>query len=113
MLSARELSTAALAPEAQTWQNIHLVYTHGYGAVAAAVNEIQGEGLPRLLLQNIPPETTILLLNITRPEIYYGETVSDYVFVNSGTAEFDHPAGQTDEITTTYSYQGKGGVALS
>ncbi|MFL5734767.1 MAG: UPF0182 family protein, partial [Chloroflexia bacterium] len=110
MLSARELSTGQLSEDARTWQNIHLIYTHGYGAVASSVNEVQGEGLPKLLLQNVPPETSIPTLKITRPEIYYGELTNDYLFVNSGTPEFDYPLGDSNQTTT---YQGKGGVALS
>ena len=110
MLSARELSSGGLSDQVRTWQNQHLVYTHGYGAVAVPVNEIQGEGLPNLLLKNVPPETNVPSLKITRPEIYYGEATNDYVFVNSGTPEFDYPLGDTNKFTN---YAGKGGVRLS
>jgi uncharacterized protein len=110
MLSPREISSAELSDQVRTWQNRHLVYTHGYGAVAASVNEIEGEGLPRLLLKNVPPETGVAAFKLTRPEIYYGELTDDYVFVNSGTPEFDYPQGDTNKFTT---YAGKGGVALS
>jgi uncharacterized membrane protein (UPF0182 family) len=112
MLAARELSTDGLSAGANTWQNKHLVYTHGYGAVVASVSDIVGEGLPNLLLQNVPPETNVPVLKITRPEIYYGELTKedDYVFVNSGTPEFDYPLGNENKYTN---YAGKGGVALS
>ena len=110
MISARELTTSQLNAQAKTWQNQHLVYTHGYGAVAASVNEIEGEGLPHLLLKDVPPQTDIPSLRITRPEIYYGEQTNDYVFVNSNTPEFDYPVGDQTKYTQ---YQGKGGVGLS
>jgi uncharacterized membrane protein (UPF0182 family) len=110
MLSARELSSDELSDQVRTWQNRHLVYTHGYGAVVASVNEIEGEGLPHLLLKNVPPETTEAAFKLTRPEIYYGELTNDYLFVNSGASEFDYPQGDSNKFTT---YAGKGGVALS
>ena len=110
MLSARELATGELDPQVRTWQNQHLIYTHGYGAVVASVNDIVGEGLPRLLLQNIPPKTDIPVLSLTRPELYYGELTDDYAFVNSRTKEFDYPLGDNNQLVT---YAGKGGVALS
>ena len=39
MVSGREVSQAGIQADAQTWQNEHLVYTHGYGAVSALVNK--------------------------------------------------------------------------
>lgn len=110
MLSARELSSEQLSDQVRTWQNQHLVYTHGYGAVVASVNDIVGEGLPNLLVENVPPQTDIDSLKMTNPAIYYGELTSDYVFVNTGTDEFDYPKGDTNATTH---YTGKGGVALS
>jgi hypothetical protein len=73
------------------------------------VNEIIGEGLPNLLLRNVPPETSVPELELTQPAIYYGELTDEYVFVNSGTPEFDFPQGDANQFTQ---YQGKGGVAL-
>ena len=35
MVSAREVDPTKLQQTAQTWQNLHLAYTHGYGVVAA------------------------------------------------------------------------------
>lgn len=109
MLSARELNPGQLDEQVRTWQNERLAYTHGYGAVVSPVNEIEGEGLPKLLVKNIPPVSEVPELNITRPEIYYGEQSSEYVFVNSGTKEFDYPLGNDNQYT---SYAGKGGVGL-
>lgn len=111
MISARELSSEELGAQVRTWQNQRLVYTHGYGVVVSPVNEIVGEGLPNLLVKDIPPQTNVPELAMTRPEIYYGEQTGDdeYVFVNSGTEEFDYPSGNENKLTR---YQGNGGVVL-
>ena len=111
MLSAREINIAGLGAQQATWENQHFRYTHGYGAVVSPVNEIVGEGLPRLLVRDIPPVTDVPELRMDRPEIYYGEATDEYVFVNSqAIEEFDYPSGD-DNVTTRY--QGEGGVAVS
>jgi uncharacterized protein len=106
MLSGRELATSKLTDTAQTWVNLHLLYTHGYGAVLSPVNEFTPDGLPNLLLKDIPPVGTI---PVTRPEIYYGEETTDYVFVKTKDQEFDYPKGQDNAFTT---YAGTGGVPI-
>ncbi|HDO29560.1 MAG TPA: UPF0182 family protein [Desulfobacteraceae bacterium] len=107
-LAARELAPSKLPARARTWLNIHLKYTHGYGLVMSPVNEITKDGLPALIVKNIPPSSNVL--SISRPEIYYGEQTSQYVLVNTKTKEFDYPKGNHNLYT---SYQGKGGVQLS
>ena len=106
MLSARELSAEKLAGEAQTWVNRRLQFTHGYGAALSPVNEVSAEGLPILLVKDIPPVGDF---NIEQPEIYFGEKTNDYVIVGTSTEEFDYPMG--DENVFTH-YQGKDGVSL-
>jgi uncharacterized membrane protein (UPF0182 family) len=106
MLSARELSADKLAGEAQTWVNRKLQFTHGYGAVLSPVNEITPEGLPDLLLKDIPPSGSF---NITRPQIYYGEKTSDYVIVDTNTQEFDYPRGDDNVYGR---YEGGGGINI-
>jgi len=106
MIAARELSTDLLPSTAQTWLNKHLIYTHGYGLVAAPVNSISKEGLPELILYDIPPKGEI---KIERPEIYYGELTEDYVIVNTTQEEFDYPVGEVNYYTK---YSGTGGVKL-
>jgi uncharacterized membrane protein (UPF0182 family) len=105
-LSAREMATEQL--QSRTWVNEHLQFTHGYGLVMSPVSEVTPEGLPELLVRDLPPRTA-RGLEITRPEIYYGEKTDGYVFVNSTIEEFDYPSGDQN-ITATY--QGVGGVAL-
>jgi len=104
MLSARELSPEKLAGEAQTWVNRQLQFTHGYGVVLSPVNEISSEGLPQLLVKDIPP---VGYFDIERPQIYFGEKTSGYVIVNTKTQEFDYPMGEENVYGH---YQGKDGV---
>ena len=106
MLSARELSAEKLAEEAQTWVNRKLQFTHGYGIALSPVNEVTAEGLPVLLVKDIPPVGDF---NIERPQIYFGEKTNDYVIVRTKTEEFDYPMG--DENVYGH-YVGKGGVSL-
>ena len=107
MLSARELSAEKLSGEAQTWVNRRLQFTHGYGIALSPVNEITTQGLPNLLVKDIPP---VGIFDIERPEIYFGEKTNNYVIVKTNTQEFDYPMG--DENVYSY-YQGEGGVGLN
>ncbi|HEU5298139.1 MAG TPA: UPF0182 family protein, partial [bacterium] len=109
MLSARELESGRLTPQARTWVNEHLVYTHGYGIVMTPVNRISEEGMPEFFIKDIPP-TTLPELPITRPQIYYGEHTDWYVVVNTGVQELDYPRGDENVYTT---YSGRGGITLT
>ncbi|MEE8399358.1 MAG: UPF0182 family protein [Desulfobacterales bacterium] len=109
MLAARELVVDQLPPQANTWVNRHLTYTHGYGVAASPVNEVTSEGLPRLFIKDLPPSYEPGL-EILRPEIYYGEKTDTFALVNTKSKEFDYPKGDKNVYTT---YQGKGGVPVS
>lgn len=111
MLAPRELNQNQLQQRAKTWVNKHLVFTHGYGAVMSPVNNVTSEGLPKYLIKDIPPVTTVneSSIEIERPQIYYGEQYSRYVIANSNTPEFDYPKGDTNEYIN---YDGEGGVQL-
>jgi uncharacterized membrane protein (UPF0182 family) len=108
MLAARELVVNQLPAQANTWVNRHLIYTHGYGLAISPVNEVTGEGLPRLLVKDLPPSYEPDL-KIERPEIYYGEKTSEYVLIKTSTKEFDYPKGDKNVYTI---YQGTGGVPI-
>ncbi len=110
MVSARELEQRNLPPESRTFVNRRFKYTHGYGITMASVNGFRADGLPDLLVGDIPPRSRYPELAVTRPEIYYGERTSEAVIVNSSEAEFDYPRG-SDNVYTRY--QGRGGVAIS
>jgi hypothetical protein len=109
-LAARELSIDGLSRQSQTWQNRHLMYTHGYGLVMSAVAEATNEGQPRMLVYDIPPKSSIDI-KIERPEIYYGEHNNSYVITNTTVkpGEFDYPSGDENKYTV---YAGTGGVKL-
>jgi hypothetical protein len=110
MVSARELGQHNLAAQSQTFVNQRFKYTHGYGFTAAAVSDFTEEGLPNLLVKDIPPKSLVPELEVTRPEIYYGELTTGAAVVNTLEEEFDYPSGNTNIYTR---YQGGGGVQLS
>ena len=109
MLAARELNVDKLPVSSRNWINEKLIYTHGYGVTMNPVNGFTAEGLPTLLLSNMPVQSTIRGLNVTRPEIYFGELTNTDVYVKTRQQEFDYPQGQSNNLT---SYQGGGGIVL-
>ncbi|WP_433968408.1 UPF0182 family membrane protein [Tunturiibacter gelidiferens] len=109
MLAARELNVEKLPVSSRNWINEKLIYTHGYGVTMNPVNGFTAEGLPTLLLSNMPVQSTVRGLNVTRPEIYFGELTDTDVYVKTRQQEFDYPQGQNNNLT---SYQGTGGIAL-
>ena len=110
MLSARELNIEGLPPQAQTWVNQHITYTHGFGVAMSAVNQVTADGSPDFLVQDVPPRSAPGL-EIEQPRIYYGERGTDYTLVNTTEAEFDYPAADGDVYTSGYT--GSGGVPIS
>jgi hypothetical protein len=115
MLSAREMNTDQLPPQSRTWINQHLVYTHGYGVTMSTVNEFTPEGLPHLLLRDMPVKSEVREINLTRPEIYFGERTNSHVYVNTkaqGTTapEFNYPAGENEDSYS--SYEGSAGIPV-
>ena len=109
MLATRELNVNKLPESSRNWINEKLVYTHGYGITMNPVNGFTPEGLPTLLLSNMPVQSTVPGLSVTRPQIYFGELTDTDVYVNTRQQEFDYPQGQTNSLT---SYQGTGGIVL-
>ena len=110
MVSARELAQQNLPLQSQTFVNKRFKYTHGYGLTMATVSDFTPEGLPNLLVKDLPPIAKYPELQVTRPEIYYGELTQGPVVVNSQEEEFDYPSG---EDNVYIHYPGKGGVQLS
>jgi len=105
-LPPRELSAKDLP--SRIWINERLTYTHGYGAVVSPVNRVTREGLPEFWVKDIPPVASSDL-RISRPELYFSELATDYVFVKTQAKEFDYPAGDQNVYTT---YAGQGGIPL-
>ncbi len=108
-LAARELNMERISESAKTWLNMRLKYTHGYGATVSPVNAVTSQGQPELFIRNIPPVSTTDL-EITRPEIYFGELTDHYIVVNTGEMEFDYPMGDDNAETM---YEGETGIRLS
>jgi uncharacterized protein len=109
MLAARELNVEKLPVSSRNWINEKLIYTHGYGLTMNPVNGFTSEGLPTLYLSNMPVQSTVPSLNVTRPEIYFGELTNTDVYVKTRQQEFNYPQGQTNNLT---SYQGDGGIVV-
>ena len=112
MLSAREVAQNGIPGGGKTWQNQHLYYTHGFGAVAAPVNAATAEGAPDFTLQGIPPVGQPQMLG-NGQRIYYGESSEvPFVVVDSGMKELDYQGTQTNEQPFTSSYEGAGGIPI-
>jgi len=128
MLAPRELAKERLEERAQTWVNLRLTFTHGYGVVMNPVNSVTTEGLPELFIKDIPPVSSIDV-PIEQPAVYYGEqkftqqaaapgssggtrpvrSTADYVLVNTNNPEFDYPTGDENKYVT---YEGSGGIRM-
>jgi uncharacterized membrane protein (UPF0182 family) len=109
MLATRELNVNKLPGSSRNWINEKLIYTHGYGVTMNPVNGFTSEGLPTLMLSNMPVESTVPGLRVTRPEIYFGELTNTDVYVKTRQKEFNYPQGESNSLT---SYEGKGGIAV-
>jgi len=109
LITARELNLEKLPDQAKVWVNLALKYTHGYGAVAVPVNEMDGRGNPVLWAHDIPIKAKGDLA-VSHGEIYYGALTRDRIYVRTTEKEFDFPQGQVNAETV---YDGNGGIPLS
>src|SRR5258708_7843765 len=108
MLSARELEPSLLPSNAQTWVNLHLLFTHGNGVVMSSVTRKSAEGLPIFYLQDTPPLATGGPA-ISEPRLYFGQAEERYAIVKGSTPEFDYPKGKDNVYAA---YDGADGVAI-
>ena len=106
-LSAREIDETKVDA---SWLIQHLKYTHGYGLTLSRVDKVTSSGQPDMLIQSIPPVSEVPEIQISRPEIYYGEKTNNYVIVNTKETEFDYPSG---EANVYCNYEGEGGIPLN
>jgi len=109
MLAVRELNVDKLPEPSRNWINDKLIYTHGYGITMNPVNGFTPEGLPTLYLSNMPVQSTVPGLSVTRPEIYFGEMTNTDVYVKTHQQEFNYPQGQSNNLS---SYEGSGGIVM-
>lgn len=110
MVAAREMDINNLPQQSQTFVNRRFQYTHGYGITMSTVNEFTPQGLPHLLIKDIPTNSVDSTLTVNQPRIYYGKLTNAPVVVNSKEKEFDYPNGNQNIYNR---YNGKGGVLLS
>ncbi len=106
-LSAREIDQSKVE---DSWLIRHLKYTHGYGITLSRVDKVTSSGQPDMLIDSIPPVSEVPEIQITRPEIYYGESTDEYVIVGTDEQEFDYPSGESNVYCT---YEGDGGIPLT
>jgi len=110
VLGARDLYTTGI-PQ-QSWEGSHLAYTHGYGLALAPGNTTTIDGSPDYLVSSVPVSINEdeLNLQITDPQLYYGENLPGYAITNTGRAEVDYTGAAEGEGQSTY--EGTGGVRL-
>ncbi len=107
------LAVRELAPDnlpVSSWQSRHLAYTHGYGVVANDVSDTVGEGAPRFLAGDIP-STGEGELEVTRPQVYFGEQGPEYSIVGTGTQELDF-VDEAEGAEQAFRYDGEDGVGV-
>lgn len=108
-VAPREIDTKSLQGNADTWQNRHLVYTHGFGTVMSKVNSITDSGQPDFVMKDIPTVNSTKI-SFNNPRIYFGEETNDYAIGNNTLGEFDYPNGSSNK---TSNYNGKGGISAN
>jgi uncharacterized membrane protein (UPF0182 family) len=80
VIAVREVNLDGLADDQRNWFNDHMVFTHGYGVVAAYENTAEADGAPKFAESNIPPSGK---LDIDQPRVYFGEQSPEYSIVGS------------------------------
>ncbi|MDO5032071.1 UPF0182 family protein [Corynebacterium sp.] len=137
VVAARELDPNALRENQQNWINRHTVYTHGNGFVAAQANTVDEVardagsargGFPIFTVADLQTQAgkdaegegetknaeESLGIKVDEPRTYYGPVIAsaddglDYAIV--GKTGNDPVEYDTD--TSTYTYEGKGGVKI-
>ena len=106
-LAAREVNTSKLPPEAQNWENIHLRYTHGYGAVVTPAAQDAGKPLT-WYLRDLSMNSDVGF-QVKNPDIYYGQGQYDYAVVPNK-LKIEDIAGSDPSVTL--SYHGEGGIPI-
>ena len=111
IVAVRELNIAG--NPSRNWINDHLVYTHGFGFVAAYGNTRDADGKPSFAVGDLPPTKG---LGEFQPRIYFGENVPDYSIIGGvktdSPVEFDYPDDASANGQKNYTYTGTGGVPV-
>jgi uncharacterized membrane protein (UPF0182 family) len=97
----------------RNWINDHLVYTHGFGFVAAYGNTVDADGKPNFIVGDLPPTKG---LGEFEPRIYFGENSPEYSIIGgsktSEPIEFDYPDDSSASGQKNVTYTGTGGVPV-
>ena len=111
VVAVRELNIAG--NPSRNWINDHLVYTHGFGFVAAYGNTRDADGKPSFAVGDLPPTKG---LGDFEPRIYFGENVPDYSIIGGvktdNPVEFDYPDDASANGQKNFTYTGTGGVPV-
>lgn len=109
VIGVRQLNSADLP--AQGWVNVHLQYTHGYGAILSPANVAKSDGNPVFGVDDVPPVSEPGYPSITQPSVYYGVDTPGWVVVDTRQPEIDYqlPNGAEQESH----YGSTGGVRLN
>lgn len=108
-LAAREINLEKLPAEAQNWENTHLRYTHGYGAVVTPA--AQDAGKPLLwYLRDLNLNSTVGL-TVKYPDIYYGQEQYTYAIVPNKLNVVGISGTPTDPGVASL-YKGEGGIPI-
>ena len=137
VVAARELDPNELQENQQNWINRHTVYTHGNGFIAAQANKVDEVardagsargGFPIFTVADLQTQSgkdaegegetqnaeESLGIKVDQPRTYYGPVIAsardgmDYAIVGK---TGDKPV-EYDTDTSTYTYDGKGGVDI-
>jgi len=109
MVGTREMNVEKLPESSRNWVNERLIYTHGFGITMNTANGFDSEGMPNFILSNMPVESSVPDIKVTRPEIYFGQQTNHDVYVKTKRMEFNFPQGETNNLTT---YEGSGGIVV-
>ncbi len=107
VVGVREVNAADLPTP--SWVNVHLQYTHGYGAVLSPANQQSG-GNPLFDIAGVPPSSSHGAPKIIQPAVYFGLGQSGYVVADTAQSEVDY--SDTNGNTVSSHYGGKGGVPI-
>jgi uncharacterized membrane protein (UPF0182 family) len=111
VIAVRELNIEG--NPSRNWINDHLVYTHGFGLVAAYGNDRDIDGKPKFAVGNLPPTGA---LEKFEPRVYFGENVPNYSIIGGvktdTPVEFDYPDDTSPNGQRNYTYTGTGGVPV-
>ena len=116
VVSVRELNLAQLG-NAGSWYNTTLVYTHGYGLVAAKGNERTADGNPVFIERGIPVTGELSAIGDGfEPRVYFGEYSPTYSIVGApadrAPIELDYPSGEDGANETKTTFDGDGGPSV-